>query len=291
VFCRERDLAEVLHVCKSNPRLHPTVVGDLENLHNHLTFWNQYLVDASGEKYVGEGYVDSKHLKFNERSVPYWRRVSAVNNLEKLLARNYEISSRETTRFNMCVNGCVSEKDLFFEMEILKAYLPPCESAVVAGGYFRDFAMGEKAKDIDVFLIDEDEYLAIVDELHDCVEETGLVRRIPVTKLQIEGLRVDIVDYSFLRKKEHVVDMFDFTINTIWMDLEDGSLHNVDGIRDICNRRLRMTDNAWFRSSPVRLEKRWRRFVDMGFKPTASAVSKKQEYEGMVYGTIALEKY
>jgi hypothetical protein len=285
IFCEQKDFAEVLYRCKGTS-CHPIMVKDIKDLHNRLTFWNHYVIHPDGTIYRGEQHTESNELKFNERSTFWWDEMSHMKTLKKLLDRGHTIDKYQRDRFSYCVNKF--QLLSMFDHRIVNLLRAKPGTTAIAGGFFRDFVQGKPSKDVDVFICDVDHYNWVCEELYKLNGvEIEFIKspKVNVRKFKIENIVYDIINYGFVKRGQHVVDTFDFTINMLWYDPDDKMHHgpNLYGgfegaLEDICERRLVVGDNLWFKASTGRALRRWERFKNDGFVPDEAAVSKYKRY-------------
>jgi hypothetical protein len=158
---------------------------------------------------------------------------------------------------------------------------------IVAGGCFRDLLVGIDPKDVDVFVPGDGEWDSLCSRLSETLGEVDFApsgKRVNVRKFVAGETVLDVIDYSFVSRKEHVVETFDFSANMLWLDPEDlevkGSSRWSAGevTAHIRGKKLKVGDNLWYRAGLARSLKRWQRFRGEGYEPEGEDLEKYREY-------------
>ena len=169
-------------------------------------------------------------------------------------------------------------------------------SAVVAGGFLRDELDGRAPKDLDVFIPARCDWTGLCDKLLGAglreiqfnIPPGGRVNlRKFVSQSDAFGhdnLVLDVIDYGFIQRREHVVETFDFAQNMLWFNpsnrrVRGSSRHDAAAVvRYIQERQLVVGDNLWYRAGMARALKRWQRFVRDGYVADPENIAKYRAY-------------
>jgi hypothetical protein len=106
-----------------------------------------------------------------------------------------------------------------------------------------------------------------------------------------ENLVLDVIDYGFVHRPEHVVETFDFSANCMWW--APGSDRDIQGsaqyppeeiVRHIRGKILKVGDNMWYKAGPFRALSRWQRFRNDGYVADEETTKKYKEYVHQMLG-------
>ena len=290
------------------PGLHPVLldpkVTPVAELHHRMS-WAQCCMtaDATGFRYIGRNHTRSHVLRFNpESAVQFTSAKSVLAAAAKLVERGYRLPFEERMRV-WTVLGDNDDALLRVMGRLLESRLSPNvvlmlreHGAVVAGGVFRDMLLGREPKDIDVFVPGAPEaWERLCSALAaDGCEEIQLEKpngsRVNLRKFRdpATGSELDVIQYGFVQRPEHVVETFDFRLNALWRDPATGAiLGPADGgareaVEDVRRKRLVVGDNLWFRAGLARSLKRWERFTRDGFVADEKNKAKYREYVALM---------
>jgi hypothetical protein len=304
--------AELLFWSKAY-NVHPIQVSDkdFKNIHN-LMAWNCDCVSSdtvSNLLLYGELYADwrtTKELKFNEASLKIFNNYDkSLAGLKKKINRGLKITDLEKfyfeslfDRYDMLNDKISSELSMFLDTyygdiitsrRSLRGHLSKFKYAI-AGGCIRDIILEKPIKDIDIFVVNENEYNKMTDFLATVMEEIIIpessTKKINLRKFKLIDTNVvlDVIHYGFACKVEHVVETFDFSINMLWYDVKyetvEGSIkYPVKDLLDhLRNKKLIMGDSLWYKASALRALKRWGRFRRDGYIANRDTINKYREY-------------
>lgn len=281
--------AKLLHFAKLRPELsiHPSLGFDTAELHERMS-WGQCCVtcELDGSLHFGRAYTDSGELVFNPASTKAFPdKAAALVAAAKLVGRGYALPHSERMRAVVALSGVGPElfelvaQSLNVSVSPQTVYAVRRRGAVFAGGALRDIVLGERPKDIDIFVpgapsawdrLCNDLVRSGCEEVH---FEFPAGKRVNLRKFidPLTGATLDVIQYGFVSEAEHVVETFDFRLNMLWIDPGTGELRGpADGgaeaaVRDIRDRRLVVGKNMWFRAGPLRALRRWGRFLQEGF--------------------------
>ena len=289
-------------------RLHPVLldpaVTPASELHHHMS-WTYCCAtaDADGHVHLGRNHSRSDVLQFNPESVRQFTSARAVlAAAAKLVERGFRLPFEERMR----VWTVLGENDaalLRVMGRLIESRLNPAvllrlreAGAVVAGGVFRDMLLGREPKDIDVFVPGSPEAwerlcsALAADGCEEIQLEKPAGKRVNLRKYRdpATGSELDVIQYGFVQRPEHVVETFDFRLNALWWDPATGIVRGpLDGgarevVEDVRRRRLVVGDNLWFRAGLARSLKRWERFTRDGFVADEKNKAKYREYVALM---------
>jgi hypothetical protein len=278
IFCEKSDFAELLFHSKKT-KIHPSIVPDINNLHNRLTFHNSFLIDGNGNEYKSDKFVNSSGLIFNEKSILQWGQKAANNLLNKMLKRGFNISDYEKARFDVCIN---QKLDNFFDPEILELIKNKGDSVIIAGGVLRDLVLGKRNKDIDIFVSDIAVFNMLALEVSHKYKLLGNFERVDarIVKFIKDEKEYDLVYYRFGNKYSHLVDTFDYTVNMLWFNPNTNKILGPSFLPvnpiliHINEKKLVLGPFFSFNISVKRTLHRWVKFNKQGFKADDSTLDK-----------------
>jgi len=144
------------------------------------------------------------------------------------------------------------------------------EDVFLVGGAVRDLLVGREISDYD-FLVSEG---SVADVAKLLVNNLGgkffflkganyTAKTIRIIK---EGLQIDISEPKGSNLQEDLLER-DFTINSMAIRMSDGALFDsAEGIRDLINKKIRLTSDLAFIKDPVRLIRAYRFVAEMNFQ-------------------------
>jgi hypothetical protein len=148
----------------------------------------------------------------------------------------------------------------------------------LAGGFIRDTISNSPPKDIDLFVIDSETRLKVVDRLkldkHEVLAESSRPNSHEFTTLQVGNHRVQVI-HGYIRQldKDGAHSWFDYTScqASIWADKDEKWVGKCcDGFYPaIANRRLEYNSGC---RTPMFALRRMLRFIARGYKPTDNAI-------------------
>ena len=288
--------------------LHPVLldpeVTPVTELHHRMS-WSQCCatLDATGLRYTGRSHTRSNVLRFNPESVRQFTSARVVlEAATKLVERGCRLPFEERMRV-WTVLGENDDALLRIMGRLAESRLSPNvllhlreAGAVVAGGVFRDMLMGREPKDIDVFVPGAPEaWERLCSALAaDGCEEIPIDRpgggRVNLRKYRdpATGSELDVIQYGFVQRPEHVVETFDFRLNALWRDPATGAVRGPsdggarEAVEDVRRKRLVVGSNLWFRAGLARSLKRWERFTRDGFVADEKNKTKYREYVALM---------
>jgi len=298
VFTDCEDTFSRLLFVSHGTNLHPTLLrrSKLEELPDTLSFANcAKVAKGNGEIVYGTRFTSGKTLTFNPQSTREFNDIRHVIRAGcKLSKRGFVLPPTTVARAWIHLGSGLTRLTALANLvketlgtenhELLTQH-----RAIVAGGFLRDELMGKSPKDLDIFVVGENHWeklcAAFSRSLTEIKFDIPPGKRVNLRKFKAaDGTVLDVINYGFVHRTEHVVDTFDFTVNMLWYDpltqLVRGSSKYEAGLicRDISERRLVVGDNLWYRAGKGRALKRWQRFRDEGFVPESSEVIKYSSY-------------
>lgn len=295
-------LAYLLNISKAYG-LHPVSMPRwmFDDLHNLLSWKNMCVTAdaATGDVLFGTHYTAGTELQFNpasRRAFPDF--MSARRAAAKLEKRGYRVPDSEKARAELHLLGNTAALIKIAREALgdrLVSELAEYD-AVIAGGFFRDEVDGRYPKDLDIFVSENRNWEGLCRYLASWMEEVEVDMpagkgRVNLRKFRAksrcpghEMLVLDVIDYGFAHKPEHVVETFDFSCNTLWWTPRDPYMHGGFGltpeqvIEHIRTRKLVVGDNMWYRAGLYRALKRWQRFKADGYVADVANTEKYSEY-------------
>ena len=274
--------------------------GVFEDLENRLSWKNVCSVgETDGSVKHGRGRVEGRNLEFNAASreaFPAFQ--SALRSARKLVLRGHTLPYSEVPRMFFHLDGDIDSLRIVAEEALTETIVDLLteHGAVVAGGFFRDEVDGRRQKDLDVFVPAGKDWNGLCNALSHFLEEIRIdcqqQRRLNLRKFKArsrcpghENLVLDVIDYGFVYRPEHVVETFDLSVNMLWWaPATDNGIHgsskydSKEIVRHIRERILMVGDNMWFRARPARAIRRWQRFREDGYVADEATTKKYTEY-------------
>jgi hypothetical protein len=304
--CRDVDVftdshaafAELLHR-GSAVGIHPTLLQfPVEELQDRMSFCQCCVASGvDGSLSFGRSYTEDLNLRFNLESVSAFPSLLAIGHaIKKLRARGFVLPGGEWSRVVVSLHQDLVHLSHLVQCEVGEALTEVLaqSSAVIAGGYFRDALMGRRPKDVDVFCYGGAEKWGALCSgilalgLEEVQFEIPPGKRVNLRKFRrADGLELDVIDYGFVHRAEHVVETFDFSINMLWYDPLACTIRGsskwdpTEIVRHIVKRELHVGDNLWYRAGQRRAIKRWARFRKDGFVADGENVGMYRNYVRM----------
>ncbi|AEE14381.1 polynucleotide adenylyltransferase/metal dependent phosphohydrolase [Thermodesulfobium narugense DSM 14796] len=144
------------------------------------------------------------------------------------------------------------------------------EDVFLVGGAVRDLLIGKEISDYD-FLVSEGSVSDIAKLLASNLGGKffflkGANYSSKTIRILKEGLQIDISEPKGSNLQEDLLER-DFTINSMAIRMSDGALFDsAEGIRDLINKRIRLTSDLAFIKDPVRLIRAYRFVAEMNFQ-------------------------
>jgi hypothetical protein len=293
--------AYLLHYSKKL-NLHPIKIPKniFNNLEDYLSWKNTCVITKlDGTIHFGKPYSESMTLQFNPISKTYFNSLSKVITAGKKLEKSMTkiLPDCEVARASLHLTKNVQELNTIllnvFNPNIIQYLIDV--NGIVAGGILRDEIQGKSVKDIDIFIPSSGDYTKFCEYLSKELKEIQFnnlnKKLVNVRKFKFhstvsgyEDITLDVIDYKFVKNKEHITETFDFLHNMLWWDPATQLISGVrsasaDEILDcILNYKLIVGDNLWFRAGKFRALKRWERFRRDGYTPDLENIRKYQEY-------------
>lgn len=144
------------------------------------------------------------------------------------------------------------------------------EDVFLVGGAVRDLLVGKQISDYD-FLVSEGSVSDIAKLLSNSLGGKffflkGANYSSKTIRIIKEGLQIDISEPKGSNLQEDLLER-DFTINSMAIRMSDGALFDsAEGIRDLINKKIRLTSDLAFIKDPVRLIRAYRFVAEMNFQ-------------------------